>query len=237
MELTETGTVDLGLRFGDAAAYLEVLPEIATKSTDRGRNLALGGAKLNKKYGQADQAAHAKGMDMPAYDPRGNYGMGLAYATSERGACHLRAFPLFADDPFKVKDLAGDVVEQQNANGAKWSMCFCDFWGSITTEIMADLLTAGLGRQVSAQDLDRVGERTWNLLRMFNLAAGFSAADDTLSDKLTKRALENGPHKGRKLDLETLENLKGFYYRRRGWDENGCPTEHKLSELGLSNPW
>ncbi len=74
-------------------------------------------------------------------------------------------------------------------------MCFCDFWGSITTEIMADLPTAGLGRQVSAQDLDRMGERTRDLLRMFNLAAGFSAADDTLSDKLTKRAFENGPHK------------------------------------------
>ena len=234
MALTESGDADLGLTFGDAAAYLKVLDEIANQSTQRGRDLSLGAAKLADKYGQPDQAAHSKGMEMPAYDPRGNYGMGLAYATSERGACHLRAFPLFADDPFKLKDLANDVVTMQNVNGAKWSMCFCDFWGSVDTTIMADLLTKGLGRQVSATDLDKVGERVWNLVRMFNLAAGFTAADDTLSEKLTKRALENGPHEGRTLDPETLEELKGFYYRQRGWDQDGRPKPAKLRELGLA---
>jgi hypothetical protein len=141
MALTESGAADLGLTFGDAPAYLQVLDEIANGSTPRGRDLALGAARLADKYGQPDQAAHSKGLEMPAYDPRGNYGMGLAYATSERGACHLRAFPLFADDPFKLKDLAKDVVAMQNVNGAKWSMCFCDFWGSVDTTIMADLLT------------------------------------------------------------------------------------------------
>jgi aldehyde:ferredoxin oxidoreductase len=234
MELSESGAADLGLAFGDAAAYLQVLEEIAFKSTDRGRDLAMGAARLAEKYGQPHQAAHAKGLEMPAYDPRGNYGMGLAYATSERGACHLRAFPLFAEDPFKLVDLAKSVVAQQNSNAAKWSMCFCDFWGSVTTEVMADLLTAGLGRQVSAKDLDRAGERIWNVIRMFNLAAGFTAADDTLSDKITKQALANGPHDGRKLDLETLEELKAYYYRQRGWDEAGKPKGTKLRELGLA---
>jgi putrescine aminotransferase len=236
MELTELGAAELGLRFGDATATLEVVQEIAGMSTDRGRDLALGAAKLGKKYDQPDKAAHSKGMEMPAYDPRGNYAMGLAYATSERGACHLRAFPLFTVDPFKPKDHAKEVIAQQNTNGAKWSMCFCDFWGSVTTEIMADLLTAGLGRQISGQDLDIVGERIWNVLRLYNLAAGFTAADDTLSDKLTKETLENGPHKGRKLSVETLEELKSDYYRLRGWDENGRPAEGKLRELGLTNP-
>ncbi len=235
MALNESGAADLGLTFGDAAAYLRVLDEIATQATPRGRDLAMGSARLAEKYGQPDQAAHSKGMEMPAYDPRGNYGMGLAYATSERGACHLRAFPLFAADPFKLKDLAKDVVAMQNANGAKWSMCFCDFWGSVNTTIMADLLTAGLGRQVSAKDLDRVGERVWNLVRMFNLAAGFTAADDTLSEKITRRALENGPHEGRTLSPEILEELKGFYYRQRGWDEAGRPKATKLRELGLTD--
>ncbi len=235
MSLTESGAADLGLTFGDAEAYLQVLDEIANQSTQRGRELSLGAARLADKYGQPDQAAHSKGLEMPAYDPRGNYGMGLAYATSERGACHLRAFPLFAEDPFKLKDLAKDVVAMQNVNGAKWSMCFCDFWGSVNTTIMAELLTAGLGRQVSATDLTRVGERVWNLLRMFNLAAGFTAADDTLSEKLTKRALENGPHEGRTLSPEILEALKGFYYRQRGWDKAGRPKAAKLRELGLAD--
>ena len=234
MALTESGDADLGLAFGDAEAYLAVLDEMANASTERGRDLNLGSAELADKYSQPDQAAHAKGLEMPAYDPRGNYGMGLAYATSERGACHLRAFPLFAEDPFKLRDLAKEVVAHQNSNGAKWSMCFCDFWGSVDTTIMADLLTKGLGRQVSAKDLDKVGERVWNLVRLFNLAAGFTAADDTLSEKITRRALENGPHEGRTLSPEILEVLKEFYYRQRGWDENGRPKEAKLRELGLA---
>jgi aldehyde:ferredoxin oxidoreductase len=235
MALTESGAADLGLKFGDAAAYLAVLDEIATGATDRGQDLSQGSAKLADKYGQTDQAAHSKGLEMPAYDPRGNYGMGLAYATSERGACHLRAFPLFAKDPFKLRELAKEVVAAQNANGAKWSMCFCDFWGSVDTAIMADLLTVGLGRQISARDLDKVGERVWNLVRLFNLAAGFTAADDVLSAKLTRRVLENGPHEGRKLDPETMEALKGFYYRQRGWDESGRPKREKLRELDLTD--
>ena len=235
MGLTETGAAHLDLTFGDAPSYLQVLEEIANQSTPRGHDLALGAARLADKYGQPDQAAHSKGLEMPAYDPRGNYGMGLAYTTSERGACHLRAFPLFADDPFKPKDLAKDVVAMQNANGAKWSMCFCDFWGSVDTTIMADLLTAGLGRQVSATDLDKVGERIWNLVRVFNLAAGFTAADDTLSEKFAKRALKNGPHEGRTLSPEILEALKGFYYRQRGWDKAGRPKAAKLRELGLAD--
>ena len=115
--------------------------------------------------------------------PAGSYGMGLAYATSERGACHLRAFTIFAEDPFKLKAMASDVIAGQNGNAVKWSMCFCDFWGSVDTTIMADLLTAGLGRQVSAKDLDRAGERIWNLMRLFNLRAGFTAADDTSCPK------------------------------------------------------
>jgi putrescine aminotransferase len=234
MALTGLGSADLGLHFGDAAEYLDVLDEIAHGTTDRGKDLSLGSAKLAEKYDHPDQAAHCKGLEMPAYDPRGNFGIGLAYATSERGACHLRAFPLFAEDPFKLKDLAKDVIAAQNANCVKWSMCFCDFWGSVNATIMADLLTKGLGRQVSAKDLDKAGERIWNLVRMFNIAAGFTAADDVLSEKLTRHTLRNGPHEGRKLDPETLEKLKGFYYRQRGWDENGRPKSEKLRELGLA---
>jgi len=170
---------------------------------------------------------------MPAYDPRGSYGMGLAYATSERGACHLRAFTIFADDPFKLKDMARDVVAGQNKNAVKWSMCFCDFWGSIDTSVMADMLAAGLGRQVSAQDLDKAGERIWNLVRLFNLNAGITAADDTLSEKITRQALKDGPHDGKVLKAENLEEMKALYYHLRGWDVEGRPSVEKLRELNL----
>ena len=159
--------------------------------------------------------------------------MGLAYATSERGGCHLRAFPLFADDPFKLKAMARDVIEQQNANAAKWSMCFCDFWGSVDTAIMADLLTAGLGQQTSAEDLNKVGERIWNLNRLFNLKAGLTSADDSLPEKITKQALKDGPHDGRILSKADLEEMKALYYNLRGWDEEGKPTQEKLLEMRL----
>lgn len=235
MELSESGVHDFGIRFGQAEEYLAVVKEISHLSTERGQDLALGAAKLAAKYDAAEEAAHAKGLEMPAYDPRGNFGMGLAYATSERGACHLRAFTILAADPFKLNAMVRDVIDGQNRNAIKWSMCFCDFWGTVDTAIMADLLTAGLGRQISAEDLDKAGERIWNLIRLYNLRAGFTAADDTLSEKLTKQALERGPHDGRVLSEESLEEMKGLYYHLRGWDEGGRPRDEKLRELGLQS--
>ena len=235
MDLSESGIHDFGLKFGQPGEYLAVVEEIAHLSTDRGRELALGAAKLDARYGESQKAAHAKGLEMPAYDPRGNYGMGLAYATSERGACHLRAFPLFAEDPFKLDAMAKEVIRGQNQNAVKWSMCFCDFWGSVDTHIMAELLTSGMGRQFSAEDLEKAGERIWNLTRLYNLRAGFAAGDDVLSDKLMKQALEKGPHEGRVLASEDLEEMKSLYYHLRGWDADGRPGTDKLKMLGLES--
>jgi aldehyde:ferredoxin oxidoreductase len=114
-------------------------------------------------------------------------------------------------------------------------MCFCDFWGSVDTAIMADLLTAGLGRQISAEDLNKTGERVWNLIRLFNLKAGLKAADDTLPEKLTKQPLKSGPHEGRVISKESLQEMKSLYYHLRGWDEEGQPKGDKLTELGLQD--
>jgi aldehyde:ferredoxin oxidoreductase len=233
MEFGERGVHEFGLNFGAAESYLAVVEEIAHLSTERGRELAMGAARLATKYGASDYAVQVKGLELPAYDPRGNYGMGLAYATSERGACHLRAFPILAEDPFKLKALAHDVIAEQNGNAVKWSMCFCDFWGSVNTTIMADLLTAGLGRQISAEDLDKVGERIWNLIRLYNLGAGITSTDDTLPEKLSKEALKGGPHEGRVISAQDLEEMKKLYYQLRGWNEEGIPKSEKLHELGL----
>jgi aldehyde:ferredoxin oxidoreductase len=125
------------------------------------------------------------------------------------------------------------VIDGQNVNAVKWSMCFCDFWGTVDTRIMADLLTAGLGRQVSAQDLDKAGERIWNLNRLFNVRAGFTAGDDSLPKKLTQKRLKGGPHDGRVLSEENLAKMRSLYYHFRGWDDEGRPGEQKMRELGL----
>jgi putrescine aminotransferase len=235
MELSESGAKDFGLKFGLADDYLKVITEIANLSSPRGQDLALGAARLAQKYGAPEKAAHSKGLEMPGYDPRGSYGMGLAYATSERGACHLRAFTIFADDPFKHRAMAKDVIAAQNSNAVKWSMCFCDFWGSLDSTAMADMLAAGLGRQISAEDLDKAGERIWNLVRLFNLKAGVTAADDTLSEKITRQALKDGPHAGRVFREEDLAQMKALYYHLRGWDEEGRPKAEKLRELRLQD--
>jgi len=235
MELTETGRHNFNIHFGQADEYLKVIYEIATLSTERGRDLAMGARKLAAKYGAEDLSMEVKGLEMPAYDPRGNYGMGIAYATSERGACHLRAFPIFAQDPYDIEALVTEVVGAQNANSIKWSMGFCDFWGTVNTGIEADLMSAGLGETVTSEELDRAGERIWNLSRLFNLRAGFTVADDILPKKIMERPLEEGPHAGKVFSREDLTRAMQSYYLLRGWDENGIPSEQKLAELGLDH--
>jgi aldehyde:ferredoxin oxidoreductase len=173
-------------------------------------------------------------MEFPAYEPRGNHGMGLAYATSERGACHLRAFTIFAENPFDDAQLAKDVVAAQNLNAIKWAMCICDFWGTITTEYLARQLSAGLGETVTAEELDRAGERIWNLLRLLNNREGFTAADDSLPKKILTQALRGGPHEGRTLGAHELEAMKSLYYAARGWDADAVPRPATLAALGLA---
>lgn len=233
MEMTEKGRHHFGLRFGEPEDYLKVVSEIATGSTERGIQLSWGAKRLAEKYRAQDLSAEIKGLECPAYEPRGNYGMGLAYATSERGACHLRAFTIFEKDPFDLDALVRAVIQGQNSNAIKWSMGICDFWGTVDTEIMADLLTAGLGHGVQAVDLEKAGERIWNLTRLFNLQAGFTAAEDSLPPKMMKQALQEGPHQGRVFSAEDFEAMKRSYYSLRGWDEDGRPTPEKLKELGL----
>lgn len=235
MEMTETGRHDFNLHFGQVDEYLKVIYEIATLSTERGRDLAMGAKKLAAKYDVADLTMEVKGLEMPAYEPRGNYGMGIAYATSERGACHLRAFPIFTPDPFAINALVEEVVNAQNANGIKWSMGFCDFWGTMNSEIEAELLTTGLGEEVNQTELDLAGERIWNLSRLFNLRAGFTAADDTLPKKVMERPLEEGSQAGRVFSREDLTQAMQSYYALRGWDEQGVPSGQKLEDLGLNN--
>lgn len=233
MDITESGVYDYGIRFGDTLQYLAVIEEIATGSTPRGKDLALGAKKLADKHRVPEKAAHSKNLEMPAYDPRGNYGMALGYATSERGACHLRSFAILEEDPFNVNEMTRAVMRNQNLNAVKWSIGLCDFWGTVDTTIMADFMTKGLGKKISAQDLEKAGERIWNLTRLFNLKAGFTAADDVLSEKFMKQPLANGPWEGKEMDHKALSQMKALLYHLRGWNLKGEPEQKKLEELEL----
>ncbi|GFP39774.1 aldehyde ferredoxin oxidoreductase family protein [Candidatus Hakubella thermalkaliphila] len=234
MEMTEKKIYDFGVTFGDEDNYLRIPKEIATLS-GRGKEMAQGVRSMAARYGGKEFAMEVKGLEMPGYEPRGNWGMGLAYATSERGACHLRAFTAFSETPYDLAAMAQEVVYQQNFNSVKWPMCLCDFWGTFNTDIMTQFLKFGLGKNISAEQLDQIGERIWNLSRIFNLRAGMKKVDDDLPPRIKKDPLIGGRAQGKVLSEEDLETMLQTYYELRGWDKEGVPTQKKLSSLGLAD--
>jgi aldehyde:ferredoxin oxidoreductase len=178
---------------------------------------------------------------MPAYDPRGMQGQGLLYATSNRGACHMRGNMLGLEvlglpkliDRFQVQGKSSFVILHQNSMAAIDSLVICKFTNlGVADEYFARVLTAVTGEKYSTGDLIRTGERVWNLERLYNLREGFGRVDDTLPKRLVEQPVQSGPSKGW---VTKLEPMLVEYYRARGWDAEGVPKPAKLAELGLAN--
>ena len=174
----------------------------------------------------------------PAYDPRGFQGMGVAYATCNRGACHLRAWTPGLETSGKVNPhaTAGKsewVAEEQNRSTAHDATGICLFTGvgSQLSDLVA-CTAAATGIPYTLDDFVKAGERTWNLERLWNLKAGLTAADDTLPQRLLKEGHKSGPAKG---VVVHLDQMLPVYYQKRGWDADGVPTRAKLAELGLAS--
>ena len=183
----------------------------------------------------------AKGLEMPAYDPRGMQGQGLLYATSNRGGCHMRGNMVGLEvlglpkmiDRFQVQGKSSFVILHQNSNAAIDSLVLCKFTNmGVADEYFARVLSAVTGIHYATGEMIKVGERVWNLEKLYNLREGFSRKDDTLPPRLLNEAPADGPSQGWVVQLEPM--LKE-YYRGRGWDENGMPKKQKLEELGLAN--
>ncbi len=180
-----------------------------------------------------------KGQEFPAYDPRGFQGMGVAYATCNRGACHLRAWTPGVEssgemDPHTPVGKSEWVVHEQNRTTAHDNTGICMFVGGSggPLESLVPCTAAVRGIPYSIDDFVQIGERTWNLERLFNLEAGLTKADDTLPQRLLKDAHKSGPSAGVVVDLDAMLPV---YYRERGWSEDGVPTREKLAELGLAS--
>ena len=236
MELTEKGIHDFGIRFGDVEKYLTMPTLIATRQ-GIGADLALGVKKMAEKFGGRDFAMEIKGLEIPGYEPRGSWAMGLAYGTADRGACHMRAWPAaveaFGDiDPFTSEGKAELVIGMQDDNSVKFSAIWCDFW-AISTERMAEILTLLLGRDITAAELTTIGERIYNLAHLFNEREGFDRKDDYLPARIHNEKLTTGFTAGRSLPKEEYEKMLSEYYKLRGWDENGKITAEKKKELNL----
>ncbi len=241
MELAEEGVLRGGPRFGDAAALRELISATAYRR-DLGDELAEGSRRLAVRYGRPELAMQVKGLEIPAFDPRGMSGQGLAFATSNRGACHARANMLGPEifgvpelvDRFAVHGKAALLIHLQNLNAVLDSLLECKFAAYVMKEDhFARLLSAVTGETVETRELLETGERIWNLERLFNLRAGFTRADDTLPPRLLFEPVAEGPSKGRVVDLLPMLDE---YYGLRGWDSDGRPTSEKLGELGIAAP-
>lgn len=237
MLMAQEGIHDFGVHFGDMEEYLAATEDIAYQ---RGVGVELGkGARyLARTYGAEHLVMESKGLEFPAYDPRGSYGMALAYCTSDRGGCHMRAWPIAEEafgnrDPFTLEGKAELVVQMQNVNAVKWTGIFCDFW-AIRVEDMARLFSAGTGVPYTEEDLLTIGERIWNLGRLFNVREGFRRRDDIPPDALFERPLPEGPAAGKNFTRQEYQAALSEYYRLRGWDEDGVPTPERLAALGLT---
>jgi aldehyde:ferredoxin oxidoreductase len=245
MELFERGilrkdqTNGLDLRFGNEEAYLQ-MPDLIAYRKGIGDMLAEGIQTACQKIGHdCDKyALHVKGLEYPGYDPRGSVAMALAYATSDRGACHKRAWPVAAEafgnmDPFTPKDKAKLVVDGQLLTAMQYCLVACEFMG-VQLPTIARLLEATTGFKGSTEDLLTIARRAWNLTRMFNVREGFTRKDDSLPRRISEETLPDGKPKGHRLSTEDFQFMLDEYYKLWGWNSNGIPTPETLQELGLS---
>ncbi|MDD3170135.1 MAG: aldehyde ferredoxin oxidoreductase family protein [Eubacteriales bacterium] len=236
MEMTEKGIHDFGIKFGDKVKYIEYL-ELMAKREGVGADLALGVKALSEKYGGTDFAMQVKGLEYPQYEPRGSWGMSLAYAVSDRGACHMRAYApneeVFAASipPYTAEGKGEMVYNLAVFNAVKFSLCICDFWATLSFERMAELMTMVTGREWTEQEMTEVGTRVINIARAFNQREGFDRKDDTIPKRLVNEALQSGAAAGQKIPQEAFEDMLDQYYAVLGWDKNGMIPDYMLCQL------
>ncbi|MFZ9433352.1 MAG: aldehyde ferredoxin oxidoreductase family protein, partial [Burkholderiaceae bacterium] len=197
MELFEMGVLtkeQIGIEapFGSARALCELADMTAT-GKGFGVEIGMGSKRLCAKYGHPELSMSVKGQEFPAYDARGIQGMGLTYATSNRGACHLRSYTVASEilgipvktDPLEHEGKAELVMAFQDATAAFDSAGLCIFtsfaWGLAD---VAPQVAAACGPEFTLENMALIGERIWNMERDFNNRAGCTAADDTLPKRL-----------------------------------------------------
>jgi aldehyde:ferredoxin oxidoreductase len=248
MECFEKGLISresagVDLKWGNADAIVEMVGMIGRRE-GLGALLGEGVRKASEKIGQGAEgfAVHVKGLELPMHDPRAFKGMGLQYATSHRGACHLRGLFYHIEqgeripdlgihkryERFTVDDKAEPLIAIQNWHDVLDSLIMCKF------AIMAPASVLSMFQMVTGWDfrlgeLIKAGERAWNLKKLINMRYGMTAKDDVLPPRL----MEPLPDGGCKGSVTELDKMLPKYYEIRGWGVDGIPTKEKLQELGL----
>ena len=251
MELFERGILpesDVGmeLRFGDADAMIEMVRRAGMRE-GFGDLIAEGSYRLASHYGHPEYAIVAKKQEFPGYDPRGAQGMGLLYATSNIGASHMAGDTAYMEvfgvpkrlDPLSVDDKPAYVKYFEDIFAIVDAAGLCVFLSirhlfentyQLEPVRISRMMEYATGAGYDEETLLKAGERIYNLERMFLVRAGFSRADDTLPPRMLQEPMPEGAAEGHVVELD---KMLSEYYRLRGWDENGVPTQEKLAELGL----
>lgn len=236
--LTKDDTGGIALEFGDGDLVVKLVEMIGSR-TGFGDMLADGGFRLAEKYGHLECFMGIHKMEIPGYEPRGAKGMGITYLTSPIGPSHCRGYTI----PFEIMKTAGDLdpIEERGKGMLSKSVqdmtCAWDATGlclfatlALGLEDVIPLLMASTGISFDFFQFLRIGERIFNLQRLFNLKAGLRIEDEKLPDRFYKEPLPDGPNAGAVLDLQ---REMGIYYHLRGWDKNHLPYRGKLNFLGL----
>jgi len=238
MELYEKGAFPEKLEWGDSSNLVKLVEDIAFKR-GIGKDLALGSKRLAEKYGRPELAMQVKGMELPAYDPRGSQGQGLSYATSNRGGCHMQAYLISPEilgspvrlDRFSIEGKAELVALFQDISAAVDTLVLCRFLQfAVSIDTFKDILNIVTGSDFTEDELLMVGTRIYNLERKFNTDAGFDRKDDMLPSRFLNEVFTEGASRNR---VVKLDEMLDRYYKLRGWDENGVPTEETLNKLDI----
>jgi len=257
--ITMKDSEGLDLTWGNHKSLVQLVEKIARRE-GIGDLLAEGVKRASEKIGGGAEefAMHVKGLELPMHEVRGMKGHGLAYATSNRGACHLqvetddmfeeylcpeigideKAFPrkcrdkLYAgQEKVKLNKIIGDLFALfDSLVVCKWTVYPC---GGTKITTLNEIIAAATGWNVTIDELMKTGERIFNLCRAFNVREGMTRKDDTLPKRFTE-PLPEGPYKGEAFPEKVLEKMLDYYYELRGWSkETGIPTRKKLEELEL----
>ena len=237
MELSSRGYIREDIRFGDDKAIVDLVRLIGYRE-GVGDALAEGSLRFAGAAGHPEFSMSVKGQELPGYDPRGLQGQGLEYATSVRGGCHVYGNMVYPEvfgvpvklDPSVDKEKAEWVKRLQDLAAVLDSagICLFTFRALIGRRLRGHGLN-GHRYDFEEESLLQAGERIWNLQRLFNMKAGFTRKDDTLPARLMEEPISTGAAAG---SVWRREPLLSEYYRVRGWDEEGRPTEEKLAVLG-----
>ena len=244
MELYQRGAIKeedcagVPLEWGSTKALVEWTKRMGNPETELDWLMSSGSARLCEHYGMPELSMSVKKQEMPAYDARGIQGIGITYATSNRGGCHVRGYMISPEvlglpqqlDRTVTDDKAAWAKTFQDLTAVIDSMGHCLFTSfAMGAQEYTDLLNAATGTNWTVEQVLEIGDRIYNIERMFNKAAGMKPEDDRLPKRLLNDPIVNGPSKGM---VSQLPLTLPQYYEARGW-VNAFPTDETLKKLWL----